>query len=76
MIEVGDGFYRYEFLEADGYDPDDDFVATIDSGSPLTGVERYAFGASDFGREEFQKSLTDLLDEQTGGFIAWVQELS
>jgi len=70
MVEVGDGFYRYEFLEADGYDPELDFVALIDSGSPLQDVERYAFGASDFGASDFKTLLQSELDNNQGGFLA------
>lgn len=46
MVEVGKGFYKYEFTVAAGYDPTLDWVYQCDS-VILTGDEQYANGCFD-----------------------------
>lgn len=46
MVEVANGWYKYEFLEIDGYDPREDFVYDADGGGTISSpFERYQEGA-------------------------------
>lgn len=43
MIEIGDGWYKYDF----SYDYTKEYVATLDAGDDLSISERYVFSAKD-----------------------------
>jgi hypothetical protein len=43
MNEVGDGFYKYDFIF---FNIDDDYVIRCDAGITLSGTDRYTFGSS------------------------------
>lgn len=46
MVEVANGWYKYEFLEVDGYDPREDFVYDADGGVSISSpFERFQEGA-------------------------------
>jgi hypothetical protein len=62
MVEVGDGFYKYDFVL---YDPDKDYVFRSDGGIPQLD-ERYQYGASEYARlevETIQKIADQVWDE-------------
>lgn len=41
MIEIGDGFYTFDFSTVKGYDPDQSFLVRSDGGNTLTSSDRY-----------------------------------
>jgi hypothetical protein len=45
MIEVGDGFYKYEFIS---WDNRKNYVWKADGGKDLNSFERYNYGINDF----------------------------
>jgi hypothetical protein len=61
MIEVGDGFYRYDFT---GYDALIDYSIRSDGGASLADAERYAYA----GNESYYDDVADAVwDEETAG---------
>lgn len=62
MVEVGDGFYKYDFTT---YDANKDYVFRTDGGIPQLD-ERYQYGASEYARlevETIQKIADQVWDE-------------
>lgn len=49
MVEIGDGWYRYDFLT---YDPNKGYVITTDGGGILPTYERYSVAANETYAEE------------------------
>jgi hypothetical protein len=46
MVEVANGWYKYEFTDVDGFDPREDFVYDADGGSSISSpFERFQEGA-------------------------------
>lgn len=41
MAEIGDGFYKYEFLPIQGYDEQRNYLVRVDGGPTLSNSERY-----------------------------------
>jgi len=53
MIEVGDGWYKYDFTT---YDATKDYAIRCDGGSTLEGNDRYTYG----GNEQFDNLLNEI----------------
>lgn len=68
MAEIGDGWYRYNFV---AYDPTTSIIFTIDGGASLQPCDRYKHG----GNESYTEDITDgvlnadMVDYQQAGTI-------
>lgn len=56
-VEIGGGWYRYDFTS---YDTSKSYVFTFDGGSSLSPAERYVFG----GNESYRRDVADGVWEQ------------
>jgi hypothetical protein len=54
MVEIGDGWYRYDFVT---YDPNKSYVITTDGGGILPTYERYSVAAN----ETYAEEVTDIM---------------
>lgn len=80
MIEVGDGFYKFEFTTILGFDATKNYVFRSDGGVTLSDTERYQEGATeevsiidedkaDIVDQVWDETATDHLGAGTTGFL-------
>jgi hypothetical protein len=74
MVEVANGWYKYEFTDANGYDPREDFVYDADGGVTISSpYERFQEGACCAAEPEevadgvWEADQSDYLDINTMG---------
>lgn len=69
MVEIGGGWYRYDFS---AYDPAKSYVFNIDGGDTLSDCDRYKHGGNESYVEDITKSVLEepLIDHATSGSLA------
>jgi len=61
MVEIGDGFYKYDFV---GYDSSVDYAIRCDGGNALPGGERYIFAGNENYKDDIVTPLAKDSDMQ------------
>jgi len=71
MVEVGDGFYKYDFT---AYDGKKDYAVRCDGGATLSPSDRYSYGNNDSFSEDIADQVWDeqLSDHQLTGSMGEV----
>lgn len=69
MSEIGDGFYKYTFV---AYDPNLNYLFSIDGGTSLSAIDRFQEGANDHFADDIayttlEESISDHLNTDTLG---------